>query len=314
MYRLIALTFLLFGASPLAAQDVRWYQIELVVFENLAPSSLKAENWPDDPGFPDFANAIELQRFNDSAGFKTPDGGFQDTAEAPFSEPSEAFILLEPADRHLNDISARLRQAEDYRVLAHVAWRQPFEKGGQAVPIHFHSFIGSADPEKRWHQVTVKKTYRDRSPDQADAGGPAGSAQSTPAWGEPFIEQVEELLPVPLIYPLDGVIKIKLGRYLHLQVDLILQRDLTEEITPQSMSDSLQKVNENTKGFFRQWPDESSENLRQEITRTYRFRFSGSRRMRSKELHYLDHPVIGVVAYMIPYDPFAGSGEERFEQ
>ncbi len=77
---------------------------------------------------------------------------------------------------------------------------------------------------------------------------------------------------------LDGVVNLSLARYLHLDVDLLYRS------ADAPSGDS---------GFFGSSAP----------TAPLAYRMQESRRMRSKELHYLDHPMFGVIALVTPYDP-----------
>ncbi len=68
---------------------------------------------------------------------------------------------------------------------------------------------------------------------------------------------------------LNGTIRVSRARYLHVDADLLHHRLQTPGISGS--------------------PE--------------RFRMRQSRRMRSKELHYLDHPLFGLLVQIIPYDP-----------
>jgi len=83
--------------------------------------------------------------------------------------------------------------------------------------------------------------------------------------------------PAPL--RLDGVMNLSLARYLHLDVDLLYRPADAQQSTGDS-------------GFFG--------NSAPATPQVYRLQ--ESRRMRSKELHYIDHPMFGVIALVTPYD------------
>lgn len=68
--------------------------------------------------------------------------------------------------------------------------------------------------------------------------------------------------------PLSGVVKVGLSRYLHLDVNLLYRKPLAT-----TMEDGASYET---------------------------FQLSESRRMRSKEIHYLDHPMFGVIALITP--------------
>jgi hypothetical protein len=82
--------------------------------------------------------------------------------------------------------------------------------------------------------------------------------------------------PSPMNPPkLEGTIKIGVKRYLHLEADLLLRLPLT--------------------------PDDGDAYFMGPSVRSYRMQ--STRRMRSGKLHYLDHPVLGVLVQAERYEP-----------
>lgn len=79
---------------------------------------------------------------------------------------------------------------------------------------------------------------------------------------------------------IEGTVKIGVKRYLHLETDLILRR--LEKTDPAS---------EQQTGMMRFGPSYQS------------YRLRSLRRMRSGKLHYLDHPLIGVLFLATKYTP-----------
>ena len=73
---------------------------------------------------------------------------------------------------------------------------------------------------------------------------------------------------------MDGIIKVSVKRYLHIEVDFLI-RELRSTTSAESR-------------------------LFGSIFNSYRF--TGHRRMRSKELHYIDHPKMGVLMLITPYE------------
>ena len=72
---------------------------------------------------------------------------------------------------------------------------------------------------------------------------------------------------------IEGTIKIVLGRYLHIYTDMIY-RQPNENYNPAMIGEAAQP--------YKQFPIKSH------------------RRMRSKELHYLDHPMVGILVMAMP--------------
>ena len=93
---------------------------------------------------------------------------------------------------------------------------------------------------------------------------------------------------------MEGTLKLVLSRYLHIYTDLILREPLAEgssafEPVPIQSDTDLFAIAEDPFGFQLQ-PSYQVYHLQQ------------SRRMRSKELHYLDHPVLGMAILVTPYE------------
>lgn len=77
---------------------------------------------------------------------------------------------------------------------------------------------------------------------------------------------------------LDGTVRLVLSRYLHLEADLLYRPETAAAAESHS--------------FFA-----SAERAEAPV-----YRLQESRRMRSKEVHYLDHPMFGVIALVTPYE------------
>jgi len=78
---------------------------------------------------------------------------------------------------------------------------------------------------------------------------------------------------------LEGAVKVSLSRYLHIDLDLLLR-----EVAPQ---------NETTTEYYNTL----------DYSPYVQYRMQTHRRMRSKELHYIDHPLMGVLVQVTPYEP-----------
>lgn len=73
-----------------------------------------------------------------------------------------------------------------------------------------------------------------------------------------------------IIAPFEGVIKISVNRYLHVDLDLLLKQTIL--------------------------PDSKPINAEATLSPSYgSVRFTGNRRMRSGEVHYIDHPMMGAL-------------------
>lgn len=113
------------------------------------------------------------------------------------------------------------------------------------------------------------------------------------SWQQPGLER-NNAVPVVLQggrnygrhHQLEGTVKLVLSRYLHLETDLWLGN--YRQIIDTSAPPEPRENDDIVWAAVEPW----------EPTRLVRMQ--DNRRMRSKELHYLDHPLIGVIVKVIP--------------
>lgn len=249
-YRKFALLLVLLGANPPAAgADTSHYKVEVVVFESLDRRALRSELWPQDPGAPSLAGALE---FEGTGPYLAPDvrcpeqGGDCGPLGQPLAGTRPAgelnFHLLPASEYQLEGVVNRLQASRQYRPLAHLAWQQPALSQKHALAVRIAG---------GWPQTALSSPHR------------SGSA----------------------VHYVDGTFRLYRRRYLHVLADLVLYR-----FEPLAFSSQAQRP---------AFPGE--EQTAAPAQPVARFRLSEHRRMRSKELHYLDHPVFGLLVQITPY-------------
>ena len=245
--RFISTTFLaclaLIGAAH--ADEVRYYDVEVIIFESLDPSARQAENWSSD---------ITRQVPNPAVELDQPYPG---PIPAQFN-PKLTFKTLPASQFQLQNEDKLLTKSNQYRILLHTAWVQPGMDPATALPVHINrSFLAEAPTAQPMTPAT---------PGMPPAGQPA-LAQSAPTRSV-----------------LDGYIKIVLMRYLHADVDLTYTTGL-----PATAPATVTTPGSTAAPIIA-------------LTPPVIYRLNESRKMRSNELHYLDHPVLGVLLLITPYE------------
>ncbi|MBD3610601.1 MAG: hypothetical protein HUJ30_08630 [Gammaproteobacteria bacterium] len=172
-----------------------------------------------------------------------------------------AFVMLQADSMQLTEKFELLREASAYDPLIHVAWRQPGYGPEHAVPVHIHGGIN-------W-SATPRETELEGAID-SESGAPTSLSieELQPvitSLGDEFIGP-----PAPFI---DGTIKVIRKRFLHVETDLLYRAPYLDD-----EKNTLKRE---------EWPQA--------------FRLQESRRMRSKEIHYLDHPMFGMLVLATPY-------------
>jgi hypothetical protein len=91
---------------------------------------------------------------------------------------------------------------------------------------------------------------------------------------------------------IDGSVRVAVERYLHLHLDLQLHDSVAPATVTSLEAHSAPSADAEPQSTWQSEPPATPE-----------FRLRETRRMRSKELHYFDHPRFGALALITPYSP-----------
>lgn len=174
------------------------------------------------------------------------------------------FTLLDEKNFKLNTEAERVNRSSHYELLYHTGWRQPGLPSDKAIAVR----IGRSFTDSPF--IDTVEVIRGLS--IAEQRVP--QAEYLPATHPPQVNGRQ----------LDGTVKLILARYLHIETDLVYlvpnERGHVPATAPDANADHVQNG-----------PD------------YYLLQMNESRRMRSNEVHYLDHPMFGVIAKVTPYKP-----------
>lgn len=187
-----------------------------------------------------------------------------DLRAAYYFEDSEALQPLDSGSYQLTAIENTLARSSLYRPLLHFAWRQPGWEKTEALPVRITLPFGTNPPVYPATMPQIKIT----SPSESivtDTTAPYAQIQAaTPPTHEPLL--------------LEGALRVYLSRYLHLNVDLLYRERVSYAVEPEGEQAGVEEI------YYQG------------------IRMQQSRRMRSNELHYLDHPRLGVIARITPVE------------
>ncbi len=201
---LLSTSALVFAENPVADQP-RWFQIELIFFEPLE-TAVTGEVWPE----PKTSSEAELSVQTSSTELIAP---LQPIViqDNPGITP-RAFQLLNPANFSMTDLTQRLLDSKQYRVLSHIAWRQPTVKLADSRAVHVHDELMQEDA---LIPVSDEPLLLNNLPDP--------------------IEQLETEIKKKRFY---GTVTVNLARYLHLKADITYYNPevyLAEQIAEQNI-------------------------------------------------------------------------------
>jgi len=245
-------------------KEQRYYDVEMIFFRHLGAIDPN-EQWPAGYFPVETDTALELH-------WEKKQGGF-------IGLPESSYQLTKEANH--------LKWSKRYQLLQHLAWRQPGLPEKEAVAIH----IRAGKPLGLRPEVMP-----------SEQNGAIPSFNSTSLNNRRIGQSNEEQLKGQLVYPLEGTITVVLKRYLHLYTHLsFTQREQVPVVTPEPIGKTATEQNsaEPTTADTQVTP------LAEASSQQPRFYFQsypvqGHRKMRSKEVHYLDNPRIGVIVLMTP--------------
>ena len=308
----LLLGFTLFACAwTVSADDIAFYKVELIVFENLDPEAIHAEDWPADPGTPPLDNTVELSAVTaapptdinitteptDTAVPPPETDAAAVTVPPPPPPPAPTWQWLDDSSLALNDQVQKLDDSQHYKTIVHVGWIQPVDSSDHGTPVHIYDGMESTRMENAippsgatvipLHQddgnmqstsAVTATPESDTAKQLQNVGAPTevDSTQSSPATTEGTAETPVAQSP----HILDGTFTLRRGRFLHVDVDLGYTKTVnTEESTV--TTDAMDV------------PPQTSR---------YYMRMTQSRRIRNDSLHYLDHPLFGVLFTVSPYE------------
>jgi len=200
---------------------------------------------------------------------------------------ANGYELIPAAKFRLLDVATRLVESSRYELLLHAAWRQPGLERDRVLPVWikggriFGTEYTSIDNQIEFLESIPQLNSNQQNEDQDFA----------------FDEQTLESLELQLLeqqsrkqhqglYELEGKITIALSRYLHTYTDLVLRRPrlTVDPKTRNAAQDSyLAAYSADTRIL-------NNHSLKEH------------RRMRSKNLHYLDNPEFALLILITPYE------------
>jgi len=141
---LLGLTLITLHA-PGRAQEIRWYQIEVLFFRNLANAAQFEEQWPTTVGLKIPASSYEMPgRDGAGAGRLEPYQGVSlQTAASGGSgaPPALDYAAAAAGSGALTSARARLNSSSNYRVIDYRSWRQALKS--DARPLYLHVTAGN---------------------------------------------------------------------------------------------------------------------------------------------------------------------------
>ena len=251
-------------------EEAPWYEIELIIFENNDPLAKSEEQWPDDPGHPSKLNTLPLMI--KTAAEKESEALVYEASQMPTQPKAQQLTEtteMPSAGQVVDENTPQETSPEE--VAPPIAFQQLPEESLLLKPQH-QKLSASRRLEPLLHIAWRQQTEAPETSPFLYLNLPTDEAEQNP--GLP--DQTDQAR-------LEGRLKISLKRYLHLEIDMVLR-----------------KLVRNTGSTY---PNTQRDTFISLGPRYQAFRIQAHRRMRSGELHFIDHPHMGLLVQIRRYEP-----------
>ncbi|MGI2260041.1 peptidoglycan binding protein CsiV [Shewanella sp. GXUN23E] len=304
MFRFIGISLMLvtlLGAPQAFASEENWFEVEVYVFSRQANDT---EQWPEDAVPADTRKAIDLitpvvvtnlsslnSALNgcDASDWATRadwcNEQLQTTAKAhpevipaavgapkpTYAKPQEGAVLLASSQGQFDQIIGKISREPGVTSLLHMTWQENMLPRRQAKPIRI--FAGR----------DFGKQYQENGLLLEDDDDLTQHFSYLNEFMTPKGEQP--------VWQLDGTINIYLNHWLYIETDLVLREEgekarlkgtLEDDLAPGQSQDTQHQAAEQSQA------GDSTPFL-------YAIHMKQNRRVRSDEMHYFDHPKLGLV-------------------
>lgn len=315
---LIAATYSLNVQADSTNTD-RWFDIELLVFKRNVDIHKISEQLDQNNVYLKQRNRLEVLKAQEITNCTTEQPCLH--AQNPIQITKNQIVsgghrlkLLDKSHLKLTEQRKKLEAHQLFNPLIHVAWRMPIQNRKNALPIHL--FAGENYALDIYKEQIAKSAANKTNAKQINIGTIAqveNVAGATPL-EKNNIEKLDVLASLQKqktiqdLYEIDGNLLIYVERYLYVDGELVVRTETQKEVPATSASVlGSQKEGETELPAVEIVDQEAVINdveTKIAVTETL---FDQQRRLRSEEIHYLDHPLFGVIIQIrkIPADQLA---------
>lgn len=285
----------LWTSQTLAEEGSTWYQVEMIVFERTGGAD-SIEQWPRNIQLRYPINWValegsETEEESNEEDTSAPERPSWDNGLAALNSPREVdyardpFHPLEEDARSLDRFANAMNRSGQYRVLFHEAWRQPVTElddspalliqGGDAFDSHTELEGSITLSVSRYLHLHTRLWFTEFEPNYGQPPGAWPELPRRPDAPQPELDKPEE-----------------------------------DSWSTPSWGDEWQSNTGNAWDMSLNTTSSLPDFLGDDYVPRRIVTMNQQRRMRSEELHYLDHPIIGLLIRVTPYELPETSEEE----
>jgi len=306
-YRIFLIIILFLIASSAVAGEKR-YRVEILVLSHLHHEAVPLDaEWLRD--FSSSLDFLEARKDEDVDSANDDDDGpgaelLQEAGsellpdEEQEEDPWADVIAVEVMCDVMREAWRRLRLSAPFRPEQYLSWEQSADEPFPALRIHDLNVLLIENSCTELQETAAFEAQEDELKEneaKENEDGPfVFTDQDNILPGDAIEDSAEELeLPDPtLFYRIDGTVMLRRSRFLHLDIDIELRQASFDE---QPLTPSPILGGEGESGV----PDESEPTLAAPFLI---HKLEQSRQVKSQRMEYFDSPVLGVLAWITPFE------------
>jgi len=300
--------------------EQRWFEVELLLFQRNVDIQGITEDLSSDELIVDSSNSVNMlnsspdeQCVAGQACLSTRNPTVIGSAE--FDTGSNHFLRLDSSQLQLTAQREKLERHARFEPLLHMAWRMPTVSGRIAKPLHIFAGKNLAPREPAIAQQVVEQSVTTTLLSE----DPSYEVFDAPTSVNQIVDNTQQEINKEDKWEIDGNFKVYLDHYLFIDTQLIIRQAVTETVQRVEQTAVELIDDENGVQIAKQIENSDIVNTLPEIEQRIVIKealFDQNRRLRSGEIHYLDHPLMGIIVQIrkIPESELAQIPEQLSEQ
>ena len=276
--KLLPLVLVFTSFSSIA--ETRWFEVEVLIFERNVDMNKLVENIPAEHEEINENKRINLvlPQYNKDCVKNSPCLHQESPIVMNKYNFNKATKFRRVSESHLKLVKQRqrLHKHDSFQPVFHGAWRMPISSRTVQLPLHIFAGKNFSLPEME--RLTAKKNELDANNDSEELNEDQKLVNA-------------EIKALKDTWAIDGNIKISLNHYLNVDSQLLVRREVSEDV-PQSKNEIEVLSDENGVEIIKE-NEEIQEPAQHTVLKE--MLFDQKRRMRSEEIHYFDHPLMGMI-------------------
>lgn len=283
------------SSSLSATAEDRWFEVELLLFQRNVELQNVTEQLANEQVDIDLSESIPLIKTQapldclPSQACPAKKNALLISSEL-FDRDNNHFIKLNNNQLQLKEQRDTLSRHAAFNPILHVAWRMPVKSRYAAKPLHLFAGENYAKAMDQGDLLSDDNSVIEIVSDELIDNTSSLLTED----GSVMLEQTKT--PITNKWAVEGNFKVYLDHFLYIDSQLVIRKELTHEVEViTTHTDNVVVISsENDLQVIKQ-NETLDEVILEKVTELKEVLFDQNRRLRSEEIHYFDHPLMGMI-------------------